>query len=255
MIGPEELALERYMDGIADSYGYERATKNVANRLRSTLILRHVTQTSTVLDVGCANGLYLRIVAPHCKHVIGIDINERVLTRAREKIAEECIRNAEILRRNARDLDFATASFDLAYCFGTLSVVPDDVGIFREIARILRPGGHVIFDIAGSLNLGQLHWRRWWGERGINFNAYRYRTIVALLQSLGLIVTEAHAMGVADQWKSVPVLKHFSLLDQLFHGQGELDLDYRISNFCALFPFASRWYLVCQRLNTEGDIS
>lgn len=250
MISSDECALDRYMDKIADSYGYDRVTKNVANRLRIDIILQHIAQTDKILDIGCANGLYLRHIAPHCGHIIGIDLNERVLAYARQKIAEENLHNAEVLRCNARNLDFDDASFDLAYCFATLSVVPDDISIIQEIARVLRPGGKAILDITGRLNLSHLHFRRWWNEQDIDFHAYRYGEITAILQRFEFNIVDAHAFGATDQWKSIPILKKFTLLDRLFHGSGRLDLDYRISNRRLFFSFASRWYLICQRMGS-----
>jgi len=53
-----------------------------------------------------------------------------------------------------QDLGFADASFDLVGMFEVLEHVPDDEGLLRELARITRPGGHLVLTVP----LGMKHY-------------------------------------------------------------------------------------------------
>ncbi len=65
-------------------------------------------------------------------------------SRALDKLAE---RNAIAHRGHLRDQRFETGLFDLVGAFEVLEHVPDDADFLAEIARITRPGGHLILTV------------------------------------------------------------------------------------------------------------
>jgi len=50
-------------------------------------LLPHITG-KTVLDLGCGTGKYLRLFAPHAKHITGLDASEAQLTIAQRKLPD-----------------------------------------------------------------------------------------------------------------------------------------------------------------------
>jgi ubiquinone/menaquinone biosynthesis C-methylase UbiE len=234
-------------DRIADSYGYA-VDDSLATQLKYRLVLRHAPPDARVLDVGCANGLHLRRIAASCREIVGIDINERMLELARSVIAADGLDNASVVRMDATDLEFADASFDVAYSFSTLLLVARAERAVAEIARVLRPGGIAVLDLAGRWNLSQRHWDRWYRTQGHpGIRSFTWPEAEALLRSIGLSVVEAPALGLLHQWRYVPVVRRAAVLDRLIHRSLVRDLDYAASNAGPLHRLANRWYVVCAR--------
>jgi phosphatidylethanolamine/phosphatidyl-N-methylethanolamine N-methyltransferase len=97
-----------------------------------------------VLEVGVGTGINLSLYPKNCS-VIGIDFSVSMLEKARERAARKEIRNVRLLQMDAADLKFADGSFDIVYAPYLISVVPDPVKVAREMRRVCRPGGRIIF--------------------------------------------------------------------------------------------------------------
>ena len=96
-----------------------------------------------VLEVGVGTGINLSLY-PKEASVTGIDFSNSMLEKARERVAKG-IRNVRLLQMDAADLKFADDSFDIVYAPYLISVVPDPVKVAREMRRVCRPGGRIIF--------------------------------------------------------------------------------------------------------------
>jgi len=96
----------------------------------------------TVLDVGCGEGRFTRILAARAKYVTGIDINQVSLDRAVAKTANT---DARVTWRNGRaeDLPFIDASLDVVVFSNSLHHVALDMmnNAIIEACRVLKPGG------------------------------------------------------------------------------------------------------------------
>lgn len=247
MIRPEESATDRIYDRCAACYGYD-ISSNLSARLKYDLVVKYVRPDHDVLDVGCANGLHMRVLARHCRSIAGIDINESMLAVAKTTLAADEITNATLERRSAAELGYPDASFDLVYSFSTLLLVPDIKRAISEIARVLRTGGVALLDITGRYNLSRIYWGlyyRWHGHFGVH--SFRYGQIERYLKDLGLDVVERYALGFTDQWRYIPGVHWCKWLDRKLHAPGEFDLDYRVSNLPLIFPLANRWYIACRK--------
>lgn len=98
-----------------------------------------------VLEVGVGTGLAL----PHYtkdKRITGIDLSGDMLARARERVQREQLGNVEaLLEMDAEETCFDDASFDIAVAMFVASVVPHPRKLFRELKRVVKPGGHILF--------------------------------------------------------------------------------------------------------------
>jgi ubiquinone/menaquinone biosynthesis C-methylase UbiE len=99
-----------------------------------------------VLDIGCGTGLTTReagrAAAPGC--VVGVDVSERMLERARELTAAERLQNVSYELGDAQVSRFDPERFDLAISrFGTM-FFSDPVAAFANIASALRPKGRLV---------------------------------------------------------------------------------------------------------------
>ncbi|HSC26585.1 MAG TPA: methyltransferase domain-containing protein [Vicinamibacterales bacterium] len=97
-----------------------------------------------VLEVGVGTGINLPLY-PKQATVTGIDFSSSMLEKARERAARKGLRGIRLLQMDAADLKFADDSFDIVYAPYLISVVPDPVCVAREMRRVCRRGGRIVF--------------------------------------------------------------------------------------------------------------
>lgn len=130
-----------YYDAFSERYdrdrdrGYHKLIDDQAAEL-----VRRVGTDRDVLEVGCGTGLVLQRVAAFARTAKGVDLSPGMLARAKE-------RGLDAVEGSATALPFPDASFDVAYSFKVLSHVPQLPLALSEMLRVVRPGGHLVFDI------------------------------------------------------------------------------------------------------------
>jgi phosphatidylethanolamine/phosphatidyl-N-methylethanolamine N-methyltransferase len=98
-----------------------------------------------ILEVGVGTGLSLSIYPENVK-VVGIDLSEDMLARARTKVHNEELDHVEaLLQMDAQQMSFPDDSFDKVVAMYVASVVPDVEKFVEEIRRVCKPGGTIIF--------------------------------------------------------------------------------------------------------------
>ena len=98
-----------------------------------------------VLDVGCGGGILAEAMAASGAIVTGIDLSEKALGVAQLHRLESGVA-VEYRLIAAEDLASAEpASFDVVTCMELLEHVPDPASTVAACARLVRPGGTVIF--------------------------------------------------------------------------------------------------------------
>src|SRR5262245_52517412 len=95
-----------------------------------------------VLDVGCGAGQTTLEAAHVAGHVLGVDVSERMLERARRRAAGAA--NVEFVLADAQVHAFEQGSFDVAISRCGLMFFADPVAAFANIRRALRPGGRLV---------------------------------------------------------------------------------------------------------------
>lgn len=94
------------------------------------------------LNLGTGEGDYDRMIAGYCRHLTGCDINADDIAHARALNRD--VPNLQYETANALELHHPDASFDLLVSCEVLEHVGQPAQMIREIARVLRPGGHAI---------------------------------------------------------------------------------------------------------------
>jgi SAM-dependent methyltransferase len=95
-----------------------------------------------VLDVGCGAGQTALQAAQVAEHVLGVDVSEEMIERARERAAGA--ENVEFVLGDAQSQSFEEAGYDLAISRCGLMFFADPVAAFANIRRALRPGGRLV---------------------------------------------------------------------------------------------------------------
>lgn len=97
-----------------------------------------------VLEVGVGTGINLPLYPRDCS-VTGIDFSSSMLEKARERAARKETSHVRLLQMDAADLRFVDGTFDIVYAPYLISVVPDPLKVAREMRRVCRRGGRIIF--------------------------------------------------------------------------------------------------------------
>jgi ubiquinone/menaquinone biosynthesis C-methylase UbiE len=108
-------------------------------------------QSGTACDIGCGSGSLVMELARRSENlsVIGVDLSEQMFRRVRSAVRKKKLNNrVSFLRGDAKNLPFDNDSLDLVVSTLSLHHWSDPVGVFKDIARVLRPGGaFMIFDL------------------------------------------------------------------------------------------------------------
>lgn len=98
-----------------------------------------------VLDMGCGAGHASFIAAQHVKEVVAYDLSEKMLAVVRATALERGYHHLTTRQCYAENLPFADAEFDVVISRYSAHHWHDVGSALREVRRVLKPGGKVIF--------------------------------------------------------------------------------------------------------------
>jgi ubiquinone/menaquinone biosynthesis C-methylase UbiE len=102
------------------------------------------------IDLCCGDGLFTGPLARIAKRVYAIDIDPVMLNRARSRVAAARADNCKFVVADAMAIDAVVAEIDYVLLANTFHGVPDQLGLGRAVAAVLKPKGL----------LGIINWRR-----------------------------------------------------------------------------------------------
>lgn len=214
------------------------------------LIEAHLPRGGMVVDIGAANGRHARKVVRHAGTVVAVDPSRRMLGQIAVAAGDDgplpCAAALPVL-------PFAPGTFDLVYCFSTLLLLPiaQQHAALAELARLLRPGGVLVIDVAGRRSLAIRYWHRYYRRRGLHgVFGWRLRPLRTVLAKQGLDILSVEAHGVLAQFLLFPGASRLKSMMRRVRGQGRTPgWDAVLSQ--RLPAFAERWYVVAQRPAVE----
>ena len=133
-------AVEEMFDRIAPRYELVNRVMTLgldAGWRRRAVRELHLEPGARVVDVGCGTGDLCRVLGRAGLRAVGVDMAAGMLARAHT--------SAPLVRADALQLPLADASVDGAISGFALRNVVDIAACFREAARVIRPGGRVVF--------------------------------------------------------------------------------------------------------------
>ena len=225
---------ERYLSEYSPLFSLEEDRREVARLLE----LLALPVGARVLDVPCGQGRHSHLLAEAGFDTTGLDYSNHLLKRARERGTGPGLRyvKGDMRRLPSRWSGRFDAVVNLFTSFGFFRDPADDLSTIAEFARVLRPGGILIWHGASrdGVMSGFLD-RDWWrasdgtmvahertfdplsgvltirvdwsdqvhsGERDHRIRLYTASHLTELLADVGLITTEAY-----DSWSDGPLTR------------------------------------------------
>jgi predicted TPR repeat methyltransferase len=155
----DSQTVERQYDTFARTGSYDETFAEwgyVGPETAAAIMRNYVSPDSRILDAACGSGLTgTALQRLGYAHIEGIDISAELLSLARRTGAYERVGRVDM---QDLPLPFQNAEFDAVSFIGALTYFVD-ADILRELCRVVRSGGHVVFsqrdDIMNTLDYGE----------------------------------------------------------------------------------------------------
>ena len=105
-----------------------------------------------VLETACGTGVVTRHLSAHLPegaHLTATDLQEGMIEKAKSSVGDSP--RITYRQADAAALPFADASFDAVVCQFGIMFLPDKATGYAEAARVLKPGGQLVFNVWDSL--------------------------------------------------------------------------------------------------------
>ena len=176
-----------------------------------------IREGDIVLDLGSGAGndvFVARSLVGDSGKVIGVDMTEEMIKKAKQNQVKLGFHNVEFRLGDIEELPVADREVDVIISNCVLNLIPDKAKAFREIYRVLKPGGH--FCISDIVHNGELPERlKSVAEMyvGCITGAIRRNSYLKMLQDEGFVevtVKEDRQIVLSDE-----VLKKYLSLDEV----------------------------------------
>lgn len=128
-------------DKYADRYSKRPVANEAAYQKKLQITQTYFRSDSEVLEFGCGTGSTAIVHAPFVKHILAIDVSERMLAIASEKTAAKNIANITFKQDSIDRFTSSDASFDVVMGHSILHLLSDKEAVIAKVFRMLKPGG------------------------------------------------------------------------------------------------------------------
>jgi ubiquinone/menaquinone biosynthesis C-methylase UbiE len=167
--------------------------------LRRSFARSHIAAGDRVLDLGCGAGNLVADLQRAAASVVGVDVAEAALRRARARHPEITFLRAEI----DGELPLEDNAFDVVWSSEVIEHVADTARWMSEVRRVLRPGGRLLLTTPshGRLKLAIGGLERYSEPLGDHLHLYTARSLRELLAEFDFDQVEVRAAGGWPLWR------------------------------------------------------
>ena len=184
-----------YYDNLAQNYDENRFNNSYGQfidsqerRVLDKLLLPNSSQRQ-VLEIACGTGRLTNYATP------ALDASEKMMA-----IAQQKHKNVSFTLASATDTGFQDESFDAVFSFHLMMHLDTETieHIFKEMHRILKPGGQFIFDIPSRKRRELLHHKQegWHGATHLSADEIKHLagTRFKINRSFGIVMLPVHKL-------------------------------------------------------------
>jgi SAM-dependent methyltransferase len=184
---PRRDSLRRSYDAVAEEYAVRFNDELDDKPLDRALLAALVEQTEAgvpIADVGCGPGHVAAFLAGHGARAVGIDLSPAMVETARRLHPDIEYRVGDFCDLPATEGEFA----GVVAFYSIIHLEPSElVDAFREISRVLRPGGLVLLTFHVGTQVR--HRDEWLGHAvDIDFRFLETSAVIEALESAGFVV-------------------------------------------------------------------
>ena len=167
-----------------------------------------------VLDIGCGiGGIDVLLVKEHgAAHVVGIDVEELLTTRAQALVEHERLTEQITIQLvEPGPLGFDEGTFDAVFSKDSIIHIPDKRAIYSDIFRVLKPGGRLAFsDWYGSHLPKTTEFEQWFKVVGLTFDMGTVEEAAQLLEEIGFVDVEYEDR---NSWYAQNILEEMAAIE------------------------------------------
>ncbi len=205
--GPANALVQQAYDRLAKVYDFFFGAILQPGRVRAVRTIQS-RPGLRVLELGIGTGLTAPLYSRDWS-VVGADLSAAMLMQAHKRIVELGLeQNVRLLQADGARLPFDDESFDVVLVPYVMSVVPDPIGVGRELRRVCRPSGQIILlnHFLSQDSLGA-KLERWISPLTTRIGFRTDLSLQWLLTGAGLTAVSIMTVNVPKLWTLVTCVK------------------------------------------------
>ena len=184
-----DAALESWADFVRRGKDYYREEMNNLAFFK----LAGNVRGKNILDLACGEGSNTQILAGKGAKVVGVDFSKNMIKLARQTERNDRLGISYYVSDAANLKEFKSGSFDMVTCFMAFMDIENYEGAIREVARVLKKGGRLIFSIThpcfewGVVMMNGQHIGDWKYEEGTENSSERKASHLEVKRYFGVV--------------------------------------------------------------------
>jgi ArsR family transcriptional regulator len=131
-----------WVDRVAGSLDRHYSPGRTWESLARAMVL--IGELGDVVDLGAGDGAIAELLAPAARSIVGVDINERMVQAGQKRLKKAQLGHVKLVLGDMHQPPIGDESANFVLSQQSLQYASDPPKVFREAARILKPGGRLL---------------------------------------------------------------------------------------------------------------
>lgn len=189
----------KFWDNIAEKYAAKPIGNPSAFARKQAIARELLPRDAQVIEIGCGTGSLALAMSAFTGHIHALDYSAQMIGIAKRKQQAEAVKNVTFQHNAIDQSSFPANTFDSAWAFSILHLLPDRPRVLAHLFDLLKPGGSLVISnvcLAGTwipyaALIKLLHW---FGKAPV-VQLYDRATIQREIRTAGFVQTEERDVG------------------------------------------------------------